>query len=194
MIGLLRGCVMQVDQDYLLLDVGGVGFQIRAFPALVHALPPLGEEISLFTHLHVREDALELFGFRDQEQLKLFQLLLKVSGIGPSLALAIISTLGTREIRQALEQGDVDALCRVSGVGKKTAQRLVFELKGSLPEEEGATDHVQLQEVYQALESLGYRRKEVQPYVEQSLEMLGDESTVSQLLKHCLKSIAEERG
>lgn len=124
----LRGRVARLEQDRVILDVGGVGFAVWV-PSSTRGRLRTGEEASLFTHLQVREDALQLYGFALWEEKEAFEALLKVSGIGPKVGLSILSSLSARELVVAVACGDVQSLTAVSGVGKKTAQRIILELK-----------------------------------------------------------------
>lgn len=129
MIARLRGRIWSVAPDSLIVDVGGVGYRLAVPRCSGQPLPSLGEEIMLFVHTHVREDAILLFGFRRAEELELFETLLNVDGVGPRLALAVLSSCTPERFRQAVATGDTAALTRIPGVGKKTAERLVFDLK-----------------------------------------------------------------
>ncbi|MDI6871825.1 MAG: Holliday junction branch migration protein RuvA [Bacillota bacterium] len=128
MIELLRGRVARLEADRAIIDVGGVGYTVYlTSPTRSHLR--LGEEVNLFTYLQVRQDALQLYGFRRWEEKEAFQALLRVTGIGPKVALSILSALSARDLVVAVACGDVQSLTAVSGVGKKTAQRIILELK-----------------------------------------------------------------
>lgn len=164
MIGRLRGMVAAKSIDGIVLDVGGVGYEIAVTPRDISVLPSVGEEAVLHTHTHVREDALALHGFATADQRDLFRLLIGVSGVGPKVAMAMLGTLGADELRIAVVSEDADALTLVPGIGKRSAQKLLLELrpKLELPEAEtlgsggSATAEVRL-----ALESLGYQPAEI---------------------------------
>ncbi|MGE5552477.1 MAG: Holliday junction branch migration protein RuvA [Betaproteobacteria bacterium] len=128
MIELLRGRVARLEPDRVLLDVGGVGYAVYVASS-TRARLRLGEEATLFTHLQVRQDALQLYGFACWEEKEAFEALLKVTGIGPKAALSILSALSAQELVVAVACGDVQCLTAVNGVGKKTAQRIILELK-----------------------------------------------------------------
>lgn len=194
MIGFLRGKLVMLASPEIIIDVGGVGYLVKPTALVMKDLPPLGEEIVLFTYLHLRDDAVELYGFKDREQLDVFKILLKVSGIGPSTAMAVLSTLEVHEIRRAINQSDIKTLCLVSGVGKKTAQRLILELKGELPQEEeleNNEDQARKEDLFAALESLGYSRRETSDVVEKVTDDC-EEDDLSQLLRRALKFMAKE--
>jgi len=128
-IGRLRGEIVSKHPPRLLLDIGGVGYELEAPMSTFYDLPPVGEQVTLVTHLTVREDAWVLYGFLREEDRALFRNLLKVNGVGTRMALAILSGMDARQFALCVRQEDVTALTRLPGVGKKTAQRLVMELR-----------------------------------------------------------------
>jgi Holliday junction DNA helicase RuvA len=133
-ISYLKGNVLGIDEDRVLLEVQGVGYEIAVPLSLLQKLSAAGGEIELFTHLHVREDLLQLYGFPTLQDRAMFRALLKARGIGPKVALTIVDTFRGKDLAAILERGEVEPLLQVPGVGKKTAQRLILELKGKLPE------------------------------------------------------------
>lgn len=160
MIGSLRGVVTHMGVDAVLIEVGGIGYRVAAGPALLGRLR-IGEEASVFTHHLVREDQQALFGFATSEELAFFELLMTVSGVGPRLALAITSSQPVTKLQLAIVTGDVDTYTAVTGVGRKTAQRIILELKekvhaAGIAVGPGTTDS----DVVAALESLGYSNTE----------------------------------
>ena len=130
MIYRLRGQLVEKDMEGVMVDVGGVGYRTSASSNTLRALPPVGEECVLHTRMVVREDAMLLFGFADREERAAFDSLTAVSKVGPKLALSILSTLSAQEVAEAVGRGDVVKLASVPGLGKKTAERLVLELRG----------------------------------------------------------------
>lgn len=134
MIGLIRGRIFESQPPYLMVDVNGIGYEIMAPMSTFYSIPNDREDITLYTHLVVREDSHSLFGFIKQRDKTLFKLLIKASGVGPKLALAILSGIGTDEFVSCIHAGDVTALVRIPGIGKKTAERLVIELADRLNE------------------------------------------------------------
>ncbi|MCG6896328.1 MAG: Holliday junction branch migration protein RuvA [Thiocapsa sp.] len=132
MIGRLRGQIVFKHPPQLLLDVGGVGYELEAPMSTFYDLPAVGDTVTLVTHLLVREDAQVLYGFAREQERALFRRLLKVTGIGARSALAILSGMDAARFAQCIEQEDVDALIRMPGIGRKTAQRLVVELRDRL--------------------------------------------------------------
>ncbi len=129
MIGSLRGRLLDKSPPFLVLDVGGVGYELEAPMNTFYDLPEEGAEVFLFTHLLVREDAQLLFGFSDLPQRELFRSLLKTSGVGPRVGLAILSTMTVRQFLQCMHMQDTRTLTTVPGIGKKTAQRMMLEMR-----------------------------------------------------------------
>ncbi|HYE38006.1 Holliday junction branch migration protein RuvA [Methylocaldum sp.] len=134
MIGFLRGLVVAKKPPSLLLDVRGVGYEVDAPMSTFYKLPDIGEEVMLYTHLAIREDAHNLFGFVSEAERALFRSLIRVSGVGAKLALAILSGLSAEEFHRCVEAQDAARLVRLPGVGKKTAERLIIEMRDRLPE------------------------------------------------------------
>jgi Holliday junction DNA helicase RuvA len=135
MIASLTGTVSITGKDFVVVQVGGVGFQVFVPQRLLGELDGPGQEVTLFTHLHVRENDLTLYGCGSEEELALFRLLQTVSGIGPKVALSILSSLPPAQLHTAIAHGDEAALARVQGIGPKTAKKLVFDLKDKVTAE-----------------------------------------------------------
>jgi len=136
MIGFLRGTLLSKKAPHLMVDVQGVGYELQASMTTFYDLPELGEPIALFTHLSVREDAHLLFGFSTEGERELFRTLIRVNGVGPKLALSILSSVRAEDFALFVQNDDVSSLTKVPGVGKKTAERLIVEMRdrlGSLP-------------------------------------------------------------
>jgi len=170
MIGFLRGKLVHKAPPFLVLDVQGVGYEVEAPMTTFYDLPAINEEIKLHTHLVVREDAHILFGFSTEADRTLFRTLIKVNGVGPKLALTILSGQSAEEFHRCIHDNDTQALVRLPGVGKKTAERLVIEMRDRLPDlvdtAMTSTDNTGLatltagnpkQEAVSALCSLGYK-------------------------------------
>ena len=132
MIASIRGSLLFIGVDHAVIETGGVGFMIYAPRNVLGALGEIGSEVRLYTHLHIREDVLALYGFASTDQRHLFETLLGVSGIGPKVALSLLSSAPADELRATIAGGDTARLARVPGIGKKTAERLVLELRGKL--------------------------------------------------------------
>lgn len=163
MIGRLRGMLVTKHAERVVLDVAGVGYEIAVTPRALVDLPGVGEEAVIHTHLHVREDVLAVYGFPDEDQRDVFRLLLGVSGVGPKVALAILGTFTVTELRRAVVTEDADALTLVPGIGKRSAQKLMLELrpKMDLPDAELPSSGSAVAEVRDALEGLGYQAAEI---------------------------------
>ena len=180
MIGYLKGELAAREADYCIVDVNGVGYRLACSGTTLGGLPAVGVTTRLFTHLHVREDILALYGFASEAERTMFEALIGVSGIGPKVALQICSAFAPDSFKRALVTDDVDAICAVPGIGKKTAGRVVLELKEKLDLPDLAvvgTRRDTLSQARSALENLGYSPGEVraalgelQPAAEESVE------------------------
>jgi Holliday junction DNA helicase RuvA len=163
MISGVRGRIVSKVPGAVLVDLHGLILKVLTSQTTIGDVGDPGEQVDLLTHLYVREDQLTLFGFATQDELDLFELLLTVSGVGPRVALSVLSTARPEEIHGAIEAEDVNLLSRVPGIGKKTASRIIFDLRGKLPERgtAGLTPiGAQDQEALDALQSLGYSMAE----------------------------------
>ncbi|MCA9540439.1 MAG: Holliday junction branch migration protein RuvA, partial [Myxococcales bacterium] len=168
MIGRLRGEVAEKTAEGVVLDVGGVGYEVRCPLTVLDRLPRVSQACTLAIHTHVREDQITLFGFHDDEERRLFRLLIGVSGIGPRLALACLSGLDAEAFAAAVANEDVRRLSSIPGIGKRTAERVVLELKekiGRLPGRPATGGSPALADLESALGNLGYRPKEVEQLV-----------------------------
>lgn len=162
MIGRLRGTLVSRSPETVTIDVTGVGYEIQVNPRTQVELPGIGEEVVIHTHLHVREDALTMFGFVSETERNMFRVLMTASGVGPKVALAMLGALAVPDIRRAIVTEDFDALTVVPGVGKRSAQKLVLELKPKI--QGGEADVIgtsSTNQLRQALESLGYSAAEI---------------------------------
>ena len=139
MIGRLRGTLLDKQPPWLVVDVAGVGYELEASMTTLVALPSAGESVSLYTHLSVRDDAHLLYGFAREQERALFRALIKVNGIGPKLALAILSGMDEEAFIRCVMDDDVKSLTRLPGVGKKTAERLIIEMRDRFPHWEAAS-------------------------------------------------------
>ena len=190
MIAWLSGTLMAKQPPLILLDVNGVGYELEAPLSTFYELPAEQEPVSLFVHMVVREDAQLLFAFASQQQRDLFRSLIKVNGVGPKVALAILSTLSNSELMQCMANEDVAQLCRVPGIGKKTAQRLVVEMKdrlarefGDLPAEGGSGASNDKADAIAALVSLGYKQNDANQVVGQLPADLDSAELIRQALR-----------
>lgn len=199
MIGSLRGrLVARSARGEAVVEVGGVGYRVSVSPATLAVLGQTGSEVVVHTHLHVREDALTLYGFAAADERDCFEALLGAHGVGPALALAIVSVHPPAQLRRVLVEGDLDALTLVPGVGRKTAARLLIELKARLdvpelempvPDGNGNGPAPPLAELRAALAGLGYEAEEVRR-VSRDLPAEGDLET---LLRSALRMLAASR-
>lgn len=169
MIATLRGEISQIEDNALILEVGGVGLRVFV-PAPLRTRLKVGEVILLYTHLVVREDALTLYGFESQSDRELFNILLGVDGVGPKVALSVLSTMTLDAVQRAVFADEADLLSRVPGVGKKTAQKMVLHLKDKLKPTDGLSKLAAISdtdsEVLAALTSLGYSVVEAQAAIQ----------------------------
>ena len=189
MIGRLSGLLAQKSPPLVLVDVHGVGYEVDVPMSTFYNLPGLGEKVVLLTHFVVREDAQVLFGFLTEPERATFRLLVKISGVGPRTALSILSGLSVVELAQAVTRQDGARLVKVPGIGKKTAERLLLELKGKLGADLALPATMPLNDVQsdiaQALQALGYSEREAQV----ALKALPAEAGVSEGIKLALKAL-----
>ncbi|MFP4539316.1 MAG: Holliday junction branch migration protein RuvA [Candidatus Paceibacterota bacterium] len=187
MIGYLKGKVLNIGGSWIILDVEGVGYKIHLEQDLRQRLKE-GVGLSLWTHLAVRENALDLYGFESRESLVVFETLLSVSGIGPKSALAILDTASPSFLRKAVISGESAALTKIAGIGKKNAEKIILELRGKfeLKDQEEAFEGSDT-EVYEALVSLGYSAKEVREALSQ---LPNDGSDMEIRIKQALKILS----
>ena len=190
MIGKLTGILSEKNPPQVLVDCNGVGYEVDVPMSTFYNLPATGEKVSLLTHFVVREDAQILFGFGTASERATFRLLIKISGVGPRMALGILSGLSADELARAVSDQDTGRLTKVPGIGKKTAERLLLELKGKLGADLGphlfsTPDHQS--DILQALLALGYNDKEAAA----ALKALPADVGVSDGIKLALKSLAK---
>ncbi len=201
MIAFLQGVLTGKFPDRVELDVNGVGYEVFVSPKTLHAVPAVGQNVLLKTYLHVREDLFQLYGFLKDAEKQAFLLALTVSGVGPKAAMNILSTLAPEVFYQAVLHNDITALRSVPGIGQKTAQHLVLELKDKVAKlagpggetgEEGVfnAETKTIADSVQALMSLGYSAAESRRAVLSAVQGVGPKSTVEEVLRSSLKSIA----
>lgn len=198
MIYSLNGKLIYTDVNTAVVECGGVGFKCAATLNTLRKLPPVGENVFLFTHMNVREDSMDLFGFAEQEELQCFKLLISVSGVGPKAALAILSELTPEKLALAVTSGDSKTITRAKGVGPKMAQRVVLELKdklkGSVPQTVDVKNQVSHSvtaagnagEAVSALTMLGYSQTEASNAVAE----LPQDLSVEEMIKKALKILS----
>ena len=190
MIGRLSGSLAAKSPPQVLVDVHGVGYEVDVPMSTFYDLPGLGEPVVLLTHFVVREDAQLLFGFLTHEERATFRLLVKISGIGPRTALSILSGLSVEELGRAVSLQESGRLVKVPGIGKKTAERLLLELKGKLGEAVSAPQTVASSaqaDIVQALVALGYNEREAQATLKTLPADVGVEAGIRQALRALAK-------
>ncbi len=196
MIGFLKGRILHKQPPHLAIDVSGVGYEIEATMGTFYQLPDVGEEVQIFTHLVVREDAQLLFGFASQTERSLFRTLIKVNGVGAKMALTILSGIEADEFTRCIMDSNADRLVKLPGVGKKTAERLIVEMRDRLKDWELGERHTQsragkdrpsqsqLDEAISALISLGYKPQEASRFVHAvASEEMDSEAIIREALK-----------
>lgn len=197
MITHLRGTLVAKAPTHVVVDVGGVGYGLAISLVTYDQLPPLEENVHLFTYLYVREDRMDLFGFADAEEREVYELLIGVSGIGPNLALTVLSGMTLRDLQETILQERVTELTAIKGIGRKTAERLVLDLRdkvrltASAEGEEGVSadaDAATSEEAAMALMTLGYAAPAARQAVRKALDKHGGaDLSVQQLIKLSLK-------
>lgn len=200
MIGQIRGIILDKQPPQLLIDVHGLGYEIDAPMSTFYQLPDIGQEVVLLTHFVVREDAQHLYGFYTRDERHLFRTLLKVNGVGPKLALTILSSIAPDEFVQFVLNNDTASMVRLPGVGKKTAERLVIEMRDKLSDwhqatpqtsgthvaKDGNRRHTVLQDAISALVSLGYK----QPEANKTVTKIDDGAATSEeLIRRALREM-----
>lgn len=199
MIGHIRGNILEKQPPILIVDVQGLGYEVNAPMSTFYALPDVGKEVQLFAHLIIREDAHQLYGFYTREERTLFKALLKANGVGPRLALTILSSVAPAEFVDCVTQHDTERLVRLPGIGKKTAERLVVEMRDRLsdwyqheaitgerllPEGRECLGHHAFQDAISALIALGYKPQEASRAVKKIEDAnLGSEELIRRALQ-----------
>jgi Holliday junction DNA helicase RuvA len=200
-IAFIKGNVFSLDGENMVVDIGGIGYHILFPPMAFKEKPKIGEEVFLHTFLQVREDGWQLFGFPEEEQLEIFRNLISVSGIGTRLGLTILNHLSSREVVQAILVGDSNKLNAVPGIGKKTSQRLILELKEKFKKlnfhemidispDERESSHSN-EDVIEALTQLGYSPPEARTAFLKVSRALGPQAGTEELIKGALKLLAK---
>lgn len=191
MIGRITGVLAAKQPPSLLIDVGGIGYELEAPMSTFFKLPPVGERVSLHTHFVVREDAQLLYGFGSENEKSLFRQLIRISGVGPKIGLAILSGISVDEFWNCVNAGDTAKLVKLPGIGKKTGERLLVEMRdrdvnaGTTADSAAAGAYASpLQEARGALLALGYRAPEAQKLTD---SVYKDEMTAEQIIREALK-------
>lgn len=193
MIGSIRGKLISRRPDNLIVEVNGIGYQVNVPLSILSNLPEEGSPVFLHIYTHVREDALQLYGFSTEEEKKIFTILLSITGIGPKMALNILSGISHNDFLNAIEKEDVALLCRIPGLGKKTAHRLILELKEKLPSAEKPKDRI-FEDTLSALVNLGYKKSAAHESLEAAYKKGNRdiESLIKESLKYLNKGTVEE--
>jgi len=187
----LKGVLQHKSPGLVLIEVGGVGYKVNLPLSSYETLPEEGKEIKIYTYLHLQENKVSLYGFLNEEERDFFLLLISVSKIGPKTALRILSKNSLSEFKKAIKGKDLTTLTNISGVGKKTAQRLILELgeKIVFKEKVKSAEETLIEDALSGLVSLGYTRKEAQRAVEQALSLCKEKNDLAQLIKEALRYI-----
>jgi len=205
MIAYLRGKLIESTLEYVIIDVGGVGYRVFTPASILSRLPETGREVMIHTYHYVREDVMALYGFLEGKELELFEQLISISGIGPKVAMGMLSTVSGAELVQAIIREDLKCLQNLPGVGKKTAQRIIVELKdrlaktaalrGELPEDMAKITQTALlpgaEDAIQALMALGYQHGEARTAVDRVLVDTSGPSGPEEIIKLALKELVK---
>lgn len=191
MIGSLRGKIIKKGDKYLILEVLGVGYRVNISPETLSKVSEQ-KEIFVFIHTHIREDAFDLYGFLTQEELEFFEMLITISGIGPKGALAILAVASIDVLEKAIGSGDIGYLTKISGIGKKTAEKMVLELRdkliGKAKSEKGENYLRDELDALEALKSLGYTQNEAR----EALKNISSEMNTNEKIREALKILSKK--
>lgn len=192
MISYLKGIIIEKKTGNVVLDIHGVGYQAGIPLSTYLKLGEAGEEASLYIHTHVTDSSLSLFGFSTRRERELFLKLIGISGIGPKIALNILSGIGVSDLEQAISSSDISRLSLIPGIGKKTAMRIALELQEKLGID--ALDkeyHQSREDLISAMMNMGFKRKEIEKICDSTIKDLGDEADFDQLLRESLRRLAK---
>jgi holliday junction DNA helicase RuvA len=188
MFGHITGKIFDLKGAKAIVDVHGIGFSIHSTIAYLSKLKS-GQEVSFWTYTAVRENSIELYGFETEEELRVFELLITVSGVGPKSGLAILSVAGVKAIEEAVGTNDTSSLTKISGIGKKTADKIVLELNGKLITfKKGESRTSEDVDVFEALKSLGYREKDIQEIIK---KLPKDLAGANEKIRYALKNLGK---
>ncbi|MEK7128644.1 MAG: Holliday junction branch migration protein RuvA [Patescibacteria group bacterium] len=195
MIGSIKGKIILKTEKFLIVEAGGIGYKVSVSQDTISRLAPRKSSgqndtvVSFWIHTHVREDALDLYGFLDRAELEFFEMLINISGIGPKGALAILGVASLQTLRKAIGTGDISYLTKISGIGKKTAEKIVIELRDKMEKAAGETDGGSMQgelDALEALRSLGYSQNESR----EALKKVDADLDTNKKIKEALKILA----
>jgi len=194
MISYLKGNLIQKSTNQVTLDVMGVGYCALIPLSTYFKLGELNEPVELFIYTHLTDNSISLYGFSTEDEREIFMKLINISGIGPKLALNVLSGIGPSELEDAIKRNDVARICLIPGIGKKTALRVVLELQENIEKKEkilAARDTQEKEDLISALTNLGFKRKEVEGTVDKTLSDLSPEKDFERLLRESLKRLAK---
>ncbi|MFV1950866.1 MAG: Holliday junction branch migration protein RuvA [Nitrospinota bacterium] len=198
MIARITGKIIFKSPDYIIVDVNGIGYQVFVPLSTYYELPDIGDSLDLHIYTHVREDMLRLYGFLKSEEHHIFEQLISVSSIGPKMALNILSRIRAGDLREAIGKGDILKLNSIPGIGKKTAERIVIELKDKIGYDYASSIHFlpgngknNLTDTLSALINLGYKKGVAERVVRDVWSELGDDASVEELIKESLKVLSK---
>jgi Holliday junction DNA helicase RuvA len=187
MIGSIKGKIILKREKFLIVETAGVGYKINMSPETLSKTKKTGDEISLWIHTHVREESFDLYGFLDYQELEFFEMLIGVSGIGPRGALAILGIASIDTLRKAIGTGDTSYLTKISGIGKKTAEKIVIELRDKIADgminEKGGSSLQEELDALEALKSLGYSQNEAR----EALQKVSPDTNTNTKIREALK-------
>ncbi|MFH1990484.1 MAG: Holliday junction branch migration protein RuvA [Patescibacteria group bacterium] len=191
MISYLEGKILDKTEKFFMVNINGVGYKVFSHAGILEKIPENGQNIKIWIHLYVREDAMDLYGFLDKDDLDFFEMLISISGIGPRSALGILEVAPVSSLKQAIVSEDETFFTKVSGIGKKTAQRMILELKSKLIKtvvlEKG--EFKEMGDAFEALVSLGYRANDVRRILN---ELPKDGGNVEAKVKEALKKLGRK--
>ena len=188
MIGSIKGKIILKKEKFVIIEVTGVGYKINISPDTQNRIKGSGDLVSFWIHMHIKEDAQDLYGFLEYGELEFFEMLISISGIGPKGALTILGIAPIEILKKAISTGDISYLTKISGIGKKTAEKMILELRDKIGEEK--TDETLQQDIdtLEALKSLGYSQSEAR----EALKKVGKEINTSKKISAALKILGEK--
>jgi holliday junction DNA helicase RuvA len=189
MIGSIKGKIILKTDKFLIVEASGVGYKISVSPDTLSKVDKTGGEIFLFIHTHVREDSFDLYGFLEHEELEFFEMLLNVSGIGPKGALAILGITSIETLKRAIGTGDTSYMTKISGIGKKTAEKIVIELRDKVGVAKEGTALQGEMDALEALRSLGYSQNEARD----ALKKVSTDADINTKIREALKILGGKR-
>ena len=188
MIGSIKGKIIFKNEKFLIVETGGVGYKISISPDTLSKTKKINDDVLFWIHTHIREDAMDLYGFLDRAELEFFEMLINVSGIGPRSALAILGIASIETLRKAISTSDTSYLTKISGIGRKTAEKIVIELRDKMGEEKSGSSLQGELDAMEALKSLGYAQNEIR----EALKKVNTELDTNKKIKEALKILGNK--